>query len=236
MMAFKANNLLNIAPIAQYIIHLDNDCFLSDTNELEEYIEEFIAGDYDYACHLVSQAVADQFKSDSHICHVTNQSIVYLDDSGIPSPFPHYENAYQIMKKSMWDRLSVEEVGHHRKFIAALHKQGAKMGAHKASYLWDYTNWGKEWLHIGHIMEKHISLEGSSTQELTKYNKNSDFDRFRAGYFAAQERYYGSKIYSDRMHSRLQIYYAHFGGKDIVLDAWDRICRGTCMENWRVVE
>jgi len=229
MQIFKKHRLLEVhAPTV--LCHIDCDCFLSGLQELSNYINSFEKGKYDYACHTVGSLSSNKYLSDEPIGHVYDQMFNDNGPSEPPSPEPHYENAYQLVRKSIWDKLTVEEVGHHRRFLAALHKHGAKFGSHHASYRWDYTNWGKEWFHIGHIFEKFDTLEHG--QPIDKYNPDSEFDLFRAGFFAAQERCYGSHTYPTEFHASLNAFYQHFGGKDRTLECWDRLVKGTCMENW----
>jgi hypothetical protein len=225
MMIFKQKGLL---PDTELICHIDCDCFLNGTDELHEYIDEFERDSYDYACHTVGSTASNRYTSDGLIAPVHDQMFKDNGPSEPPTPEPHYENAYQLIRKSIWDKLTVHDVGHHRRFLYALHQHGAKFGSHKATYRWDYTNWGKEWWHIGHIFEKYSTLE--SAGHITKYNPESEFDMFRAGFFAAQEAWYGHDIYPAWFHKRLNKFYDHFGGLDAVLYCWARVIQGTCME------
>ena len=52
-----------------YILLLDNDCFLSDINHLTRYITEFVRDDYDFACHLVTPDYYKQHPSNGIIQH-----------------------------------------------------------------------------------------------------------------------------------------------------------------------
>lgn len=227
MMIFKQNNLL---PETELICHIDCDCFLSGTEELEEYIQEFQDVEYDYACHTVGSPASSRYPTDTHIAPVYDQHFKDNGPTEPPTPEPHYENAYQLIRKSIWNKLTVQEVGHHRRFLYALDQHGAKFGSHRANYRWDYTNWGREWWHIGHIFEKYSTIE--SGQSYDKYNSESEFDMFRAGFFAAQERIYGD-IYPEPFRQRVHQFYEYFGGKQAVLNCWDIIVSGTCMENWK---
>lgn len=231
MVTFKRSGIL-LQPGVKYLVHIDNDCFLNGIQELEEYLEEFVDGGYDYACHLVGNPAASRYPTETHIAHVFDQKMIpSLDTPDTPTPDPHYENAYQAIRVSAYQKLTEFDVGHHRRFLAALHKTGAKMGAHKASYRWDYSNWGKEWFHVGHIFEKYLQLEANNLAGIQRYNPDSEFDLFRCGFFVAQERCYGN-IYPSSFVPALEAYYAHMGGQDRALECWSRLTQGTCMENW----
>lgn len=232
MMTFKGAGMLE-HPDVKYLVHIDNDCYLSGLDEFEAVLEEFVSGCYDYACHLVGRASNDRYASSGQLSRVDDQMFKDNGPNEPPTPEPHYENAYQIIRKQLWDKLSMHDVGHHRRFLKALADRGAVFGARKASYHWDYSNYGKEWFHVGHLFEKHLQLEANNRDAIRRYNPESDFDLFRAGYFAAQEEYYGD-IYPAAFKAALAFYWTHMGGRTKCLDTWTKYTTGTCMENWKV--
>lgn len=227
MMELRQSNLLDRY---KYLVHLDNDCFLSGTTDLEEYLSECIEENYDFVCHTVSEPYLkyDEYPKGKHIIEVKD---LRFADGDPPVPVPHFENAYLFISKSMWDRLSAHDVGHMRRFISAVHRNRAKIGAHKCRYMWNYTNYGNEWFHIGHLMEKYLTIENG--QNLFKYNKESSFDQFRIAYFLAQEELYGYGIYRDNtIRENLNKLYDHMGGREYLLSKWNETVKGTCLENW----
>jgi len=214
----------------EYVVLLDNDLFMSDTNELEEYLQEFIDGKYDFTCHLVGEDSSILYKNgDRHIAEVKDQTFTPPGEgmeADILTPAPHWENAYLIISQSMWKKMSVKDVSHHRRFIAAVHREGAKMGSHKASYRWGYTNWGKEWFHMGYLMDYYMALDRGNVGRF----KETEFDLFRAGYFFAQLRTFGEGIYPPKLAAVVTKLGVHVGGIDKALSCWDRNVMGTCME------
>ncbi len=228
MMELRQSNLFNGY---KYLIHLDNDCFLSGTLELEEYLHECVEDRYDFVCHTVGKPYLEynEYPKRKQITEV--QDIKFLDGEP-PVPVPHFENAYLFITKRIWDRLTVHDVGHMRRFIHAVYKNKAKIGAHKCKYMWNYTNYGMEWFHIGHLMEKYLTIE--SGQNLTKYNSQSSFDQFRIAYFVAQEEIYGHRIYQDNtIRNNLERLYEYMGSREYLLSIWNEITKETCMENWK---
>lgn len=216
-----------------YIILLDNDLFMSSIVEMEEYIGEFIGGGYDFACHLVGEKYSNMYDyGNKHIAEVKDQAFLppeLIDQPDILTPSPHWENAYLIVRREMWDKMSSLDVSHHRRFIHAVHRENAKLGSHKANYRWGFTNWGREWFHVGHLMSYYLYLEGKNIE---KFDRDSEFDLFRAGYFFAQEEKYGPGIYSSKINESLMMLEKHIGGKSKALDVWNKYIKDTCMENW----
>lgn len=234
MMEWKRSNLFDKK--VKYLVHVDNDCFVSDMSGFEEYLTEFIQDDYDFAGHLVSEASCNRYDySNSRLAPIKDMTItVPSNPNDIPTPQPHYETSYTIIKKDLWDDLTIEEVGHMRRFVVAMHNRGAKFASHKASYRWNYTSWGKEWLHLGDIMGKYYVL---ASNDPFKYNPDGEFDKYRIGWFAFHDEVYpDSEVFAHpHIRARLNSLYEYFGGKEKVLDCWKALTKNTCMENWKAL-
>ena len=224
MRIFKQSGVLSSF---DYLVYIDNDCFLSTTKELEEYLQEFEDGKYGYVCHLVGDVDNNLYSTNSHICHVPEITVTHEE---IPVCNPHFEATYQIIDRNVYDKLTPEEDIHHRKFLAAMIRHNTKIGAHKASYLWNYSSYGKEWFHIGHLMEKYYVIE--SGQNLGRYKESTDFDLFRLGFLAVQEDSYGIDIYSSSFKKSLDKCLLLSGGRDKAINCWNKYTKNTCLENW----
>lgn len=231
MIEWKTKFLPMFQPPPDYIVYIDNDLYLSGTEELKQYLTEFVSKDIDFASHLVREDVRRRysFAPGEQIALVDN---MVIHPGEIPTPEPHFESSYMIIKHSLWEQLSTEDVGHMRKFITSISNHNAKIGAHYADYLWNYSAWGREWFHVGDIMNRYGQLDGSQPFRHT----GSEYDLFRVGYFAAHEKYYpGSSILSaPQVKDRLVELYNLVGGKKEALACWDRISQNTCLQNWKV--
>jgi hypothetical protein len=222
---------------AKNIVHIDNDLFLSGTNEIKEYLEEFEVGQFDFAGHLVSQAVCNQYNYGSRqLALVDNLQITTPSNpDDIPTPIPHWETSFMILKLSLWNDLTTAEVGHMRRFVVGMATRKARMASHRATYRWDYSAWGQEWFHLGHIMEKYYRLENNTP---FSYDPTGSFDKFRIGWFL-----YHDKIYPDsdvfthpHVRERLEELMLYFGGKKIVAEAFTEIAQDTPLGKWQRYE
>lgn len=215
------------------VLLIDNDCFLSDVKHLERYVAEFIHGGYDFASHLVRPEDYEGLEfGDNCIAEVPHDRQKFLPSDIHPGfvPSPHWENSYTLISESMWKAVSTESLSHSRRWIREMHEKGAKFGAHKANYRWVYSHFGDEWFHVGQLMSCYYDL----VKVNLNYDPNSEMSAARFGYFAAQERSYG-EIYHETDKAKLRRFYNHFGGKDAVLAAWDKLTENTCMQNWEIL-
>jgi hypothetical protein len=216
---------------SEYLVLIDNDCFLSNINHFEQYLTDFIAGDYDFASHFISASLyTDEYKFEGCLAPVENQKIEPAKVYPWIVPDPHWENAYLIIKKSMWNKLTVSDVSHGRKYIAGLVREGAKQAVHQASYVGTHSHYGKEWFHVGNLMKYYHLVESNRIETVSS---TSELDKSRLGYFAFQEDLYGD-IYPNVVKKNLQRFYDHLGGRDACLEAWGRLIKNTCMENWKI--
>jgi hypothetical protein len=216
---------------SEYLVLIDNDCFLSDVNHFEEYLQDFIEGGYDWSCHFISAGLyTDEYVFNGCLAPVHNQQMLPANVFPWVVPEPHWENAYLIVRKSMWDKLSNDDVSHGRKYIGGLVREGAKQAVHKASYVGTHSHYGDEWFHVGNLMRYYHLVEG---RKLNQVSAESSLDRSRIGYFAVQEDIYGD-IYPNQIKQNLESFYSKLGGRTACLESWNELVKGTCMEGWTV--
>ncbi len=222
---------------AKNIVHIDNDLFLSGVGELKEYLEEFEAGQFDFAGHLVSQAVCNRYNYGSNQLALVSDLQIVLppNPTDIPTPTPHWETSYMVLKLSLWNDLTTEEVGHMRRFVVGMASRGARMASHKATYRWDYSAWGQEWFHLGHIMEKYYRLENDTP---FPYDPTGSFDKFRIGWLLYHDEIYpDSSVFAHpQVRKRFEELMLHFGGKEVIAEAFCEIAQGTPLDGWQRYE
>jgi hypothetical protein len=211
------------------VLFTDTDLFFSGCAELQEQLEEFEKSNYGYVGHLIAPELAEEFTTrESFFTEVPE--IKLNTDVDPPVPYPHWENAYSLVRADVWQDLTREEVGHHRRFMAGIKRLGVKVGARgKIDYRWRCTSWGKEWFHIATLITSYYALE---TGELAKRFRPGEFYQFRVGYFLFQRERYGSDIYSNQVNERIDDAVELVGGRHAIDTVWQEVCRGTCLEDW----
>tara|TARA_Y100000310_G_scaffold241139_1_gene245045 strand:- start:2268 stop:3122 length:855 start_codon:yes stop_codon:yes gene_type:complete len=206
-----------------YILFLDNDCFLSGTEYLEKYLAEFVAGDYDFASHVVGKEDAERYRSDSLITTVENQQFHECNVYPHFSLSPHWENSYTLMKSSLWTSLEPAILGHTRRWLKAIHDKGCKMGAHRANHRMSYTHFGPEWFHVGNLMRYYYFVEAGA---MKNFSTDSSLDMSRLGFFLFQEEIYGPGSFHDDLAS------VPIETQVQAREAWAQLTEGTCMQDW----
>lgn len=215
---------------------MDNDCFLGGTQHFQEYLAEFEAGGYDFACHAVSDHYKRQyFTDDVKGCIAPVPEIKFQPSTDIYgfSPDPHFENAYLLMRKSVFDKLSVEDFRNSRQMIRAFYEAGAKMGMHRANYVGTHSHWGEEWFHVGALFGLYHHIEAGNTGAV---RADSEFDKARLGYFVAAGENFGLEAgagFGARFVDSLKGFWDKCGGETECLAAWKQLAKGTCMEEWK---
>ena len=216
---------------AEIIALIDNDCFIADPKQFQEYLKEFEASQFDFVCHGVSKHYNDRyFTPDTTGDIVQVPDLKFIPDS---SPFgfapePHFENAYLLMRKSVFDKLKVEDFRNSRQMIRAFTEAGGRIGMHRANYAGSHSHWGPGWFHAGALFGFYHHIEAGNVSAV---RADSEFDKARLGYFAAVERDTGVE-WGSGFAGSLQRFYEKCGGKDECLSAWNRLVKGTCMEEW----
>jgi hypothetical protein len=212
----------------EVILLIDNDCFLSGTEHLDKFLYDFVKGDYDFACHHVSRHDYKGYQFEGCIAPVPDQKFGPANIYPGFVPIPHWENAYLLIRKELWDRLSEDDVSHTRKWIKAVVREKAKLGAHRAEYRATHTHFGDEWFHVGNLMNYYNKIDSGDARG---FRHDSGLDMSRLGYFVAQADIYSIDIYPQtQRRNLLKIVTSH--GKNHVLAAWERLTEGTCMQTW----
>ena len=208
----------------KYIIFIDNDCFLTGNSFFEDYLSSFIRDKYDFCSyHVKKECYTSEYNyTDSVISEVKNQKILPSDVYPYVIPKPHWENAYMIMNMEMYQRLTDDDVGHGRKWIAALVREKAKIGAIEADYKWNYSHYGKEWFHIGNLMSFIYKMEQNKP-----FNKSDKLAMSRLGYMF----FMGEKFsYFDRLPKDKLLSITPDNDMSYPLEVWNELVRNTCME------
>jgi hypothetical protein len=227
MMSFKDQGLPGDP---QIICLIDNDCFLESAGVLDNYVQDFEDGKFDWAAHHVgAREYGDHYCFDDSSIAVCPKQEFVMDPSG-PwphfAPHPHWENSFLLIRRSIWNQLNKYHLSHSRIWIMAVHNKGAKMGAHKASYRWNYTHFGEGWFHVGNLMRFYKKIEANQ-----RFNQESNIEMSRLGYFLAW-----AELYPERTPSLLTRYLNELEDevKDKARSGWQELIADTCMENWEV--
>jgi len=214
------------------ILFIDNDCFLNNLDNFQTYLQEFLDGGYDYACHFAHPCYYKNYRFEGkEILPVNNQTFHPSDDKPGFAPDPHWENAYMLIAKSTWDALTPQEMSHGRLWTRGLVRTGARLGTHSCKYKLSFSHFGPGWFHVGNLMGTHIALEKMIKVE-RKFNPESRMNMARLGYFIVQRDIYGKDIYPKYINGNLNQIIKMVGGRQIAIDAWEQLVSGTCMEHW----
>lgn len=224
MMQFKNNIPKNID--YDTILLIDNDCFVSDIGQTQRFIRDFQDKGYDFSCHLVAERMYEGYDfQTSSIQPVINQHFDTVAEEPKFIPRPHWENAYLLFSRTMWEKLTADDLSHSRKMIKSVFDHGGKMGVHEAKYRGVWSHYEKGWFHVGNLMAFYYKI--AQEQDLSSLAKD---ELARVGYFYAQRDLYGKQIYPPKVQSFL-------GAQSKTLvenarEAWYELTVGTCMENW----
>lgn len=210
-----------------YIVWIDNDCWLSSLNHFEQYLQDFIDGGYDFSSHFVSGKSLEGYNFQGKtIVPVQNQQFLHSEHYPGFCPEPHWENAYMIMKFSSYLKLSNHDVSHGRLWLKAIHDHGMKMGVHQANYLGSYTHYGTEWFHMGYFMAYMSKIE----DRFMDWNLDSEQDMFRLGCIIEQGCIYGHHIYPHNINLYFDSLPLYIIQK--ATSTWHKFVEGTCMAKW----
>lgn len=204
------------------VVFLDSDIFFEDTKMAEKLIEQFNDSDYGFCSYLENAYVYDsKFKFDELIAEVKHQSFEPIDQPPYTfKPVPHYENAFMMIKRDVWDKLKKENFIHTRELVRAIYDTKAKIGVHKREARLTYSHRGDGWFHIGNLTQYYNILDSGNLHRL---NPESEIDKARIGFFVAQRERYGKDIYSDFVNLYLMQASNLYGGDDSVLEAWKQL-------------
>lgn len=181
-------------------IWIDNDFFLNDISYLEKRIADFIEDKYEYCSYFENGYSLDGYTFKNTIAEVKDQK--FEDAPVYPGfkPNPHWENAFMMFSRNLWDKLSPDDVSHHRKCIKAIYELGAKMGTIQKEGTLTYSHFGKGWFHVGNLMGYYYKVENFDS---VGFDPESELDMSRLGYFMDQRNHFGRKIYSKQINDFL---------------------------------
>ncbi len=204
------------------VVFLDSDIFFDDITYAEKLIKQFNESDYDFVSYLENAYVYDsKFQFDGLIAEVRHQGFEPVDQLPYTfKPNPHYENAFMLIKRKVWNRLKKENFINTREIVRAVYDSHAKIGVHKREARLTYSHKGDGWFHVGNLTQYYNILDKGDIHLL---NLVSEVDKARIGYFAYQRNRYGKEIYSEFVNLYLDQAIKLFGGEDSVLDAWNKL-------------
>lgn len=223
-MVYFKQRVSSLFPLAEVIVLIDNDLFFTGAKHLEKRIEDFIASGLDFASYFVNKENYDKYKKINDTYYeVTDQQLLPSDQFPGFVPEPHWENALLLIKRSMWDRLTEDDLSHGRKWIAALKRENAKMGAHHVYHRGTHSHYADDFFHVGALMQFHHYIEHS---DLSKINTESNFDMARIGYMWSVQ----SKFQCLPMNYVIAL--NRLGHKEKAETSWFKLIEDTPMEDY----
>lgn len=211
----------NVANKYDYVFLVDNDLFITSTDNLVKLLSETIRDNYDLVTHVVSPVAAAGFlqkdQSSNLIHHIDSIRVEPTQVWPYVVPEPHMENAYTLIKASLWDTLAVPMFSHSRVWFCEMLKLKAKFGHHKAvEYRSTYSHKGPGWFHVGNLMSMWHRFEaGKSDMDLDSFIQMS-----RLGFmFTHKHDYPGLNPKIDRAVERW------VGIEDTALKAWAELTK-----------
>ena len=206
------------------VVFLDNDLFLSGTKHLRSVLRDFEAGGYHYSSYFENGFDDTTYFLDGTIAEVTNQKFLPVEEYPGFKPDPHWENAFMIFNRHIYDLLNKTALSHGRLCIRALSDLKAKMGVRRRTCRYTYSHFGDEWFHMGALMSWYYKLEDGNINMTY-----SAVDLSRLAYFWIQSRIFGRGIYSDNVYQTLKMM-VEIAGEERLLGQWRSLVTGTCLE------
>ena len=215
---------------AKIVCLLDNDCFLSGTNYLEHFIEEFDAGEFGFACHAVLESNNAKFcpSGGGKIIYEVHEVKFQQASDGLTLE-PHFENSFCLIRKEVFDSMKKDDFDNDRTMMKGIHDSGRKMGMHRASYAGVFSHYGPEWFHVGNLMFYYYAVENCLFEKVRAGNET---EVSRIGYFAAMQDDAGA-VFPASFADNLERFYEKVGGQGVALAAWRKLTEGTCMQDWK---
>lgn len=195
-------------------VWIDNDFFLNDIEYFEQRIADFVAGDYGYCSYFENGYSLDGYTFKNTIAEVTNQKFEVAEVYPGFKPNPHWENAFMMFSRNLWDKLTPDDVSHGRKCIKAIHELGAKMGTIQKEGTLIYSHYGKGWFHVGNLMAYYYKVEALDSRAFN----DTELDMSRLGYFLDQRNIFGREIYSPQINDFLDSV-----PSETALEAWNNL-------------
>lgn len=234
----------------KYIVLLDNDLFLKGEEVLDRYLSLFEQGEYDFASYYTHPAFyemnphsfADDFLAPVPMQEIYKESpnlSLCTRSSLCPEiyPWPYWENAFQITRRSMWDKLTEDDVSHGRKYLKALVREKARLATLKAFYKLDtgetqgigggrtVTQYGDGWFHFGDLMYFYYAAEDPSRfSEYVRVSPDS-YTQSRFGCLLACRNELPKLVAQNISHM-----VERAGGEEACLRSWNNLIKGTFLE------
>ena len=201
------------------IFYIDNDIFFENIEYAMLLIKQFNESDYMFCSYFENGYIyKHEYIFDDLIAHVKNQTFDIVNQPPYHfKPNPHWENAFMLIKRDLWNHLTKTNFINSREMIKAIFESGAKMGVHKRESKLTYSHYGKGWFHIGNLMKYYYVLEN---RDLNVLSKDSIIDMSRIGYFLAQRKKFGNEIYTEHINKNLNLAIEKLGGENIVYQAY----------------
>lgn len=200
------------------VVFLDSDLFFENAKYAKALIKQFNKTDFGYCSYFENSTIyKPEYKFDGLIAEVKNQKFEPVEYYPGFYPQPHWENAFMLIKRTLWDKLSKDDVSHGRKMVKAIFESGVKMGVHKRDSKLVFSHKGDGWFHVGNLTRYYNLLEDGLFDSLSK---DSNVDTARIGYFIAQRSKYGKEIYSDAVNKNLDLAIEKLGGASFLHVCW----------------
>lgn len=204
------------------VVYLDSDIFFDDIEYAEKLIKQFNESDYGFVSYL-ENAFEDPYQYDGLIAGVKDQQFAPVDQPPYTfKPIPHYENAFMLIKRKIWNRIPKTSFENTRELVKAVWDTHCKIGIHKREARLTYSHKGNGWFHLGNLTQYYYILDGG---ELHRLNPVSEVDKARIGFFAYQRKRFGEGIYSSHVNAYLDAAIKMFGGEKEVLDFWNELTK-----------
>lgn len=203
------------------VVFLDSDIFFDDITHAEKLIKEFNESDYGFCSYLENAYSYDQYVFNGTIAEVKNQKFPFVDQPPYSfKPDPHYENAFMLFKKDVWNRLRKENFINTREIVKAVVNTNTRIGIHFREARLTYSHKGEGWFHIGNLTQYYNILDRADFHLL---HPDSEIDKARIGFFVYQRNRYGEEIYTTFINLYLTQAAKLFGGEEEVEKSWIKL-------------
>lgn len=190
---------LSIPEHIKQIVFIDNDCFLLNKQDLVDYLTAYKEQGLQMANISVCHDTPKERKESTDLllpCNVELFDInLNLPDNELQvGTNPHFENAYMILDKEVWDKLTSKDVSHGKRMWPAIMKQGnIKVGLRRCLYRSSTFIDPGYFCHIGNLMSSYYNVEQGRLP----------IDEARCGYFI---KHFPSRIHVSNPEKCLEAY------------------------------
>lgn len=201
------------------VVFVDSDTFFENIDYAEKLIKQFNESNFGFCSYL--ENVFDykpEYVFSGAIAEVNDQYFEEVDQPPYTfKPIPHYENAFMMIKRKVWDNLRIQCFINTRELVKGIFEAKAKIGIHYRDKKLVYSHKGNGWFHVGALTKYYYMMENG---DLSQLDPDSEIDKARIGYFVAQRERYGREIYADHINENVTKAAEIFGGEGIVKLAW----------------